>query len=62
MFYLLQTAERLRKTNFSGHGVEPLKDVVKFCQENIYTYEPALEMLDEMYGLGLGAKYKESSA
>ena len=62
LFYLLHAADRFRKANVSGVSVEPLKDVVKFCQENIYTYEPALEMLDEMYGLSLGAKYREPSA
>jgi hypothetical protein len=36
-----------------GFNVAPLKDTVDFCRQNVYSYEPALEMLDEMYGLGL---------
>jgi len=62
LFYLLQVAERLEKASVSGFSVEPLQNTVKFCQDNVYTYEPALEMLDEMYDLGLGVKYRESSA
>jgi hypothetical protein len=33
---------------------------VEFCQRNIYSYEPALEMLDETYKLGLKIRYMET--
>jgi hypothetical protein len=62
VFYVLWPVKRLDKAEVAGFSVEPLSDAVKFCQRNIYTYEPALEMLDQMYGLGLGARYSESSA
>ncbi len=61
VFYLLRPVGRLRRDEVEGYGVEPLKDVVRFCRDNVYAYEPALEMLDEMYNLGLGVKYRESS-
>ena len=61
VFYFLWPVNRLRKAEVAGYSVEPLNDVVKFCKDNIYTYEPALEMLDEMYNLGLGVKYREFS-
>ncbi len=59
VFYLLRPVERLRAVDVEGYRVDPLEDVVRFCQANVYTYEPALELLDEMYGLGLGARYRE---
>ena len=43
-----------------GFKVIPLDETIEFCRRNIYSYEPALEMLDEMYGLRLGAKYREA--
>jgi len=42
-----------------GFKVIPLDETIEFCRRNIYSYEPALEMVDEMYGLRLGAKYRE---
>lgn len=32
---------------------------MKFCQEKIYSYEPALEMMDKMYDLGLKVEYAQ---
>ncbi|AIF82304.1 hypothetical protein NTE_00222 [Candidatus Nitrososphaera evergladensis SR1] len=41
--------------------VDSLDDTIKFCKDNIYAFEPALEMLDEEYNLKLGgAKYRET--
>jgi hypothetical protein len=61
VFYVLGPVGRLRREKVEGYSVEPLDDVVRFCIDKIYAYEPALEMLDEMYGLGLGVKYREFS-
>ena len=43
-----------------GFCVTPLRETVGFCQKNIYSFEPALEMLDEMYRLGLNVRYMEA--
>lgn len=59
IFYYLQPVEKLTKTGIEGYSVDRLNDTIKFCKENPYTYEPALEMLDEMYDLGLGFRYRE---
>ncbi len=61
VFYLLRPVDRLRGEEVDGFSVEPLREAVRFCQENVYAYEPALEMLDEMYGLHLRVKYREFS-
>jgi len=60
LFYVLHPDKKVRAEDVDGLKVEPLKQVVEFCKKNIISYEPALEMLDEMYGLRLGVKYKET--
>jgi hypothetical protein len=58
-FYVLHLEDDIEFEEIDGFKVIPLKETVEFCLRNIYSYEPALEMLDEMYGLGLGVKYRE---
>lgn len=57
VFYLLHPAERIESETVEGLKADPLAKTVEFCKKNIYTYEPALEMLNEEYKLGLGVKY-----
>jgi len=59
LFYVLYPQADFRTEKVDEFHVDPLKDVVEFCQRNIYSYEPALEMIDEMYDLGLKVKYRE---
>jgi hypothetical protein len=59
-FYVLYPESKFRTENVDGFSVIPLDETIEFCRENIYAYEPALEMLDEMYGLRLGVKYRET--
>ena len=59
VFYLLHPTKRIESEMVEGLKVEPLKETVEFAKRDIYTYEPALEMLDEEYKLGLGIKYSE---
>jgi len=60
LFYVLYLKVDFKTGEVNGFHVVPLKETVDFCQRNIYSYEPALEMLDEMYGLGLKVKYREA--
>jgi len=60
VFYVLYPEVNFDAKELSGFCVSPLKEAVVFCQKNIYAYEPALEMLDEMYALGLNVKYMET--
>ena len=39
--------------------VVPLKEIVKFCQKNIYLYRPALEYLDRKYNLRIFNDYEQ---
>jgi hypothetical protein len=60
LFYVLYPEKDFRTETVEAFRVDPLKDTTEFCQSKIYSYEPALEMLDEMYGLGLKVEYKET--
>ncbi len=60
VFYVLYINTDFEVEEIDGFQVDPLEDAVKFCQKKIYSYEPALEMLDEMYNLGLEIEYKET--
>lgn len=60
IFFVLYPEEDFNTERVGGFQVDPLKDAVEFCWDRIYTYEPALEMLDEMYDLGLNIEYREA--
>ena len=60
LFFVLYQEADFKAEKVEGFKVDTLKETVKFCQSKIYLYEPALEMLDEMYGLGLKVEYKEA--
>lgn len=60
VFYVLYPEYSFRSVEVDGFSVIPLKETVEFCRKNIYSYEPALEMLDDMYKLGLKVKHKEA--
>lgn len=62
VFYLLYPEVDFESEEVNGFCVTPLKETVEFCQRNIYSYEPALEMLNEMYSLGLKVSYKEATS
>lgn len=59
-YYILHPKTQFKAVDVDRYKTDPLKDTVKFCKNNIYTYEPALEILDEMYNLGLKIEYREA--
>ena len=59
LFYVLYPEKDFKTEDVEGFQVDPIGDTIKFCWEKIYSYEPALEMLEEMYNLGLNVKYRE---
>src|SRR3989449_4597092 len=59
IFYYLQPVGKLPKIEIDGYSVDSLNETIKFCKDKAYTYEPALEMLDEMYDLDMGIKYRD---
>lgn len=58
VFYILHPEEKIEAETVEELKIEPLEKTIEFCKKHIYTFEPALEMLDEEYRLGLGAKYR----
>lgn len=42
--------------------VDPLEDTIAFMKKHFYNFQPALEMLQEMYGKELNIHYKEAGA
>lgn len=61
VFFTLYPEQKLNAEEVNGLKVDPLKETVNFCRKNIYSFEPALEMLDEEYKLGLGVEYRETA-
>lgn len=59
-FYILYPEIDFRVDDVEGLKVDPLPVAVEFCKGHLYSYEPALEMLDQMYRIGLKVKYKET--
>jgi hypothetical protein len=60
VFYVLYPGVDFEVEEVNGFCVSLLEETVKFCLNNIYSYEPALEMLNEMYSLGLHVSYMEA--
>ncbi|MBI2045570.1 hypothetical protein HYT23_05930 [Candidatus Pacearchaeota archaeon] len=53
---VLDSFEFVKKNDFL---VESLDNTIGFMQDNIYNFEPALEMINEIYHKKLKVKYKE---
>jgi len=61
VFYVVEIVEEINAVKKNNFYVEPLDNTIGFMQENIYNFEPALEMIKEMYNKKLNVKYKEVS-
>ena len=59
LFYILYPERDFKTAQKNGFSVDSLKEAVEYCKANIYAYEPALEMLNDMYKLGLKIRYRE---
>ena len=59
VFYNVEIVEEIKAIKKNNFYVEPLEKTIEFMQENIYNFEPALEMIKEMYNKKLNIKYKD---
>jgi DNA-binding Lrp family transcriptional regulator len=59
IFYRPVFLEDFTVSLHKGMPVDSLKETIEFMKKYIYNFEPALEMIQEMYGKKLGIKYKE---
>jgi len=59
VFYSPEIVDKFRSIKKGDYLVEPLNETISFMKKHIYNFEPALEMIDEMYKKKLNIKYKE---
>jgi len=57
--FILHPKEKIETENKNGNYVIPLKNIITFCQKNIYLYRPALEYLDKKYNLNIIDDYEQ---
>lgn len=57
-FFVLHPEHRIAAEEVESLMVDSLGETVEFSKKNVFTFEPALEMLDEEHHLHLGAKYR----
>ena len=61
VFYVIEVLDDFKAVKKNSFFVEPLEETISFMQKNIYNFEPALEIIKEMYNKKINAKYKEVS-
>lgn len=59
IYFVLYTEENFESEWVENSSVMPLRETVEWAQKYKMNFQPALEMLDEKYGLGLNVEYKE---
>lgn len=58
IYYVLDIVGDFNMSYVDKIPVVPLKECIDFMRKHIYNFEPALEMIQEMYGKKLGIKYR----
>jgi hypothetical protein len=61
IFYSPEIAENIKSAKKNKSPVETLDSTIDFMKENIYNFQPALEMVQEMYSKELNIKYSEAN-
>ena len=59
IFYDLTYADQISKVTVDGMPADPLEETIGFMEKNSYNFQPALEMIKEMYNKKIEVKYKE---
>jgi len=59
VFYSPQKEGKFKFVKHGEYFMEPLDETISFMSKNIYNFEPALEIVNEIYKKGLNFKYKE---
>ena len=58
-FYVVEVVGDIKAVKKNNFYVDSLNETIEFMQENIYNFEPALEMIKEMHNKKLNVRYKE---
>ena len=61
IYFIMMPKKTIEKEFVTGVFVIPLKTTIAYAQKYIYNFEPALEMLNDMYKLGMKISYAEKS-
>lgn len=61
VFYSPEIVKEIKSENKNGNFVETLDNTILFMKENIYNFQPALEMIQEMYKKDLNITYREAN-
>lgn len=59
VYYTVELLQDFSVSEHKGVPVDSLDDTIAFMKENIYNFEPALEMVQDLYKKKLGVKYAE---
>lgn len=62
VFYSPEIVKDIKCTKKNGFFVETLENTIKFMEENVYNFQPALEMINEMYSKKLNIAYREANS
>lgn len=62
VFYFTNKVKEIACTKKDNKYVETLNNTINFMKENIYNFQPALEIVQEMYNRKLGIKYMEANS
>ena len=61
VFYFIEIVKDLNCVKKNGYFVETLDNTVGFMKDNIYNFQPALEIINERYNKKINIKYKEAN-
>lgn len=61
VFYSPEIVAEIESEKKNGNCVETLDNTISFMKENIYNFQPALEMIQEMYKKDLNITYREAN-
>ena len=59
IYFVISFSKTIEKEYCGGVPVLPLAKTVEWAKTYSFNFQPALEMLDELYNLGIGVKYAE---
>lgn len=59
IFYSVEILKDFEVTRHRSVSVDSLEDTIRFMKDNVYNFEPALEMIQNAYKKDLGVKYAE---
>lgn len=61
VFYHVETLDDFEIAYFDNIPIDSLDETIKFMKKNIYNFQPALEMVKEMYNKKIKIKYRETN-